>query len=210
MASPQQEEVFHRCFGEWEKKNLISAATQMDSIGAASSNDTTHISVGEKLGGISQAPHNEELVLVRQPQVDKVTLATWLDSSSFDDDDLWDDWSKEEDEGRELSWSQCPEAVMIHSAKLTEVILNKISHELKNLAKWMTGWDQQVANQDLNGLWDRGRKGQCRQSTHNGACHPWDPSTKGSRPKFKNQERLTAARFYGAIMDWAASKDRGL
>jgi hypothetical protein len=61
MASPQQEEVFHRCFEEWEKKNLISAATQMDSIGAAASNDMTHISVDEKVGGISQAPITKNL-----------------------------------------------------------------------------------------------------------------------------------------------------
>jgi hypothetical protein len=162
------------------------------------------------LGGTRQASQNEELVLVRPPQVDKVTLATWLDSSGFDDDDLLNKWSEEDDEGRELSWSQCPEAIMVHSTKLTEVILNKISHELKSLARWMMGWDQQVESQDIKGLQERGGRGQCRQSTQNGVCHAWDPTKEGSRPKFKNQERLLAARFYGAIMDWAASKGRGL
>ena len=150
MTSTQQEEVFHRCFQEWESKNLISVATQMDSIIEAASNDATHIDTAEKLGGTRQASQNEELVLVRPPQVDKVTLATWLDSSGFDDDDLLNQWSEEDDEGRELSWSQCPEAIMVHSTKLTEVILNKISHELKSLARWMIGWDQQVESQDIN------------------------------------------------------------
>ena len=210
MMSTQQEEVFHRCFLEWERKNLISVATQMDSISEAASNDATHISTDEKLGGTGKASQNEELVLVRPPQVDKVTLATWLDSSGFDDDDLLNKWSEEDDEGRELSWSQCPEAIMVHSTKLTEVILNKISHELKGLAKWMMVWDQQVESQDIEGLRDRGERGQCRQSTQSGVCHAWDPTKEGSRPKFKNQERLLAARFYGAIMDWAASKGRGL
>jgi len=116
----------------------------------------------------------------------------------------------EEDEGRELPWFQCPEAVMGHSTKLTEVILSKISHELKDLAKWMSTWDKQVANKDIRRLWERGQKGQCRQSAHSDVCHPWDPSTEGNRPKFKNQERLVAAKFYGAIIEWAASKDRGL
>ena len=61
-----------------------------------------------------------------------------------------------------MPWFQCPEAVMGHSTKLTEVILSKISHELKDLAKWMSAWDKQVAKEDIWGLWERGQKRQCR------------------------------------------------
>jgi hypothetical protein len=52
MTSTQQEEVFHRCFQEWESKNLISVATQMDSISEAASNDATHIDTVEKLAPV--------------------------------------------------------------------------------------------------------------------------------------------------------------
>jgi hypothetical protein len=65
---------------------------------------------------------------------------------------------------------------MLHSTKLTEVILNKISHELESLEKWMMVWDQQVERQDIALLQERGRKGQCRQSNQSDVCHVWDPT----------------------------------
>jgi len=74
----------------------------------------------------------------------------------------------------------------------------------------MLTWDEQVLTEQEQTLRERGSKGQCRQSTHNDVCYPWNPAIKGNRPKFKNQERLIAAKFYGAIIDWAASKGRGL
>jgi len=210
VASSQQKDLYSSCFEKWEKKNQTSAATQMDSASAASATDMTSTVINECVGGDNRAYHSKELVSVKSPQVDEVTLATWLDPSNLDDDDLWKDWSLEEDEGHELPWYQCPEAVMGHSTKLKEVILNKIGHELKSLARWMLTWDEQVATKQEQVLWERGQKGQCRQSAHSGVCHPWDPTTEGNRPKFKNQERLVAAKFYGAIIEWAASKDRGL
>ena len=67
-----------------------------------------------------------------------------------------------------------------------------------------------VAEQDDMRIRDRGRSGQCRESNHTQVCESWDPTKPHSKPKFINEERRIAAVFYGAIMDWAASKGKGL
>jgi len=109
-----------------------------------------------------------------------------------------------------VPWQECPEVIMGHSTRLNNAIINKIGKELKDLAKWMRKWDEQVANDEREILWQRGQQGQCRQSNHKDVCHPWNPLEPNGRPRFKNEERRVAARFYGAILDWAASKGKGL
>ena len=92
VASPQQKEIYNRCFEKWEKKNLISAATQMDSANTASTTVVTSTTFNEPMEGDSRAHHGDGLVFVNPPQVDEVTLARWLDPSNLDDGDPWNDW----------------------------------------------------------------------------------------------------------------------
>ena len=149
------------------------------------------------------------LVLLKQPQIDEVTLEKWLRLPIFDDEPS-ETWMAPEAEGPELPWEERPEAVMDHSLELSNSILQKISNEMKALAKWMIEWDLMFVNQEEDRIRDRGRKGQCRQSNHVNVCYSWDPTIPNSKPRFKEEGRRAAARFYGAILDWAASKGKGL
>ena len=101
-------------------------------------------------------------------------------------------------------------AIMDYSAELSNSILQKICNEMKELAKWMETWDSMISKQDTKRIKERGQDGQCRQSNHVGVCHSWDPTVPKSRPRFKEEGRRAAAQFYGAIMDWAESKGKGL
>jgi hypothetical protein len=156
-----------------------------------------------------QGETSRELVIVHRPQVDEITLAKWLKVSS-DDDESFETWMATEAEGPELPWEECPEAIMDYSPDLGNSILQKICSELKELAKWMMEWDKMIAEKQTERIRDRGRGGQCRQSNHVGVCHSWDPTVPKSRPRFKEAGRRAAAQFYGAIMDWAESKGKGL
>ena len=79
------------------------------------------------------------LVLLRQPQIDGVTLEKWLGSPAVDDDPLGV-WSVLEAEDPELPWEECPEAVMEHSLDLSNSILQKLGNEIKSLARLMEKW----------------------------------------------------------------------
>ena len=74
----------------------------------------------------------------------------------------------------------------------------------------MIQWDLMFVNKEEERIRDCGRKGQCRQSNYTNVCHGWDPLDPKSKPRFKDEGRRVAARFYGAILDWAASKGKGL
>jgi hypothetical protein len=150
------------------------------------------------------------LVLLRQPQIDEVTLAKWLKLPVLDDDEPEEAWTVTEAEGPELPWEECSEAIMDHHLELSNSIIQKIGNELKDLARWMMQWDLMFVNKEEERIRDRGRQGQCRQSHHTNVCHGWDPLDPRSKPRFKDEGRRVAARFYGAILDWAASKGKGL
>jgi hypothetical protein len=113
-------------------------------------------------------------------------------------------------EDQELPWEEYPEAIMEHSLDFRNSILRKLGHELKSLARWMKNWDIMVAKREWTRIQERGQSGQCRESNHINVCESWDPTDPNSKPKFIDEERRVAAVFYGAIMDWAASKGKGL
>ena len=93
---------------------------------------------------------------------------------------------------------------------LSNSILQKLGREMNSLARWMRTWDGMIAERDWTRIRDRGKSGQCRESNHTNVCESWDPTDPHSKPKFIDEERRVAAIFYGAIMDWAASKGKGL
>ena len=66
------------------------------------------------------------------------------------------------------------------------------------------------ANEEWKRIRERGRDGQCRESNHTKVCQSWDPTIPNSKPKFIDEGRRMAAVFYGAIIDWATSKGKGL
>jgi len=201
VQSPQQSEIYTCCFEKWSTKN--SASAEISSTAAVTSVASDVAVDQDRRDEISG-----ELTIFKPPQIHEITLAKWLALPALDDEDPWDEWSVTEAEGPDLPWQECPEAIMGHSAGLSTSIINKIGNELKNLARWMMKWDEMVEKDEKNTLWLRGQQGQCRQSNHVGVCHPWNPLEPKGRPRFKNEERRIAARFYGAILDWAASKGK--
>jgi len=102
VTSPKQKDVFNRCFEKWEMKNRTSAAAQMDSAGTTSATITTSTVSGGSVKEENRVHLGGELVIARSPQVDEVTLATWLDSPGLDDDYPWNEWTLADAEGPDL------------------------------------------------------------------------------------------------------------
>ena len=74
----------------------------------------------------------------------------------------------------------------------------------------MKKWDDTIAKREWEQIRDRGHHGHCRESNKIGVCESWDLCVPYSKPRFIDEERRTAAVFYGAIMDWALQKGRDL
>ena len=171
VQSPQQSEVYNRCFEKWSTRNSASTTTQVacaETPPAAAAVSTT------SAAAIKVDEHEEasgRLVLLKQPQRDEVTLAKWLKLPVLDDEEPVEAWSVTEAEGPELPWEECPEAIMNHLLELSNSIIQKIGDELKDLARWMIQWDLMFVNKEEERIRDRGRKGQCRQSNHTNVCH---------------------------------------
>ena len=199
VQSPQQCEVYNRCFDKWLEKNDVPVATQEASqeVPGAKANADLHVGAGGRL------------VTTQKPQVDGVTLERWLVSPTIDDDPPGVLALLESDDPG-LPWEEYPEAIMEHPLDLINSILQRLGRELHALAKWMRTWDGMFTDGDWSRIRNRGQHGQCRESNHINACESWDPTDPQSKPKFIDEERRIAAVFYGAIMDWAASKGKGL
>ena len=118
VQSLQQCETYNRCFEKWSTKNNASATAQVASTempaAMAASAAATKVDEHEEASG--------RLVLLKQPQIDEVTLEKWLRLPILDDESS-EAWMAPEAEGPELPWEECPEAVMNHSLELSDSIL---------------------------------------------------------------------------------------
>jgi hypothetical protein len=181
------------------EKNDVPVATQEASleVPGAKANADLHVGAGGRL------------VTTQKPQVDGVTLERWLVSPTIDDDPPGVLALLESDDPG-LPWEEYPEAIMEHPLDLSNSILQKLGRELHALAKWMRTWDGMFTDGDWSRIRNRGQHGHCRESNHINVCESWDPTDPQSKPKFIDEERRIAAVFYGAIMDWAASKGKSL
>ena len=135
-------------------------------------------------------------VATEEAKFNSTTLDKWLDPSPISEEPMWI-MALYDTAAAWQPWESCPEAIMVETGELKKTIIKRICKELGSLATWMKGWDELIAQREWKRIQDRGRDGQCRESTKKGVCESWDPTIPNSKPRFIDQDRMKTVLFYG-------------